>query len=291
MHSENSSDRIACLYGLSDLACERRRADLSVSGVEFKKSFDSGYLWERLRITSSEGAKSIGKPIGNYDTLTLTALSEFDDEEIEDAANEIAKELCLCFERIGTTPGRLLVAGLGNRDLTPDSIGPRAAEKIHATMHFKKFNPSLFDDSSYSEIAVCIPGVSAKTGLESSDILAAVCERIEPDAVIAIDSIASRSAKRLGNTIQICDTGISPGSGIGNRRRSLNYSILGAPVISIGVPTVISTRALTARNEYTDSVGLNDELEMFVSPKEIDVIAEVSSKIIASGINQAFGIF
>lgn len=291
MFSGYSDKKNNSLHIFSDLACERRRADLSVPGIEFKKASESGYLWERLKITSAEAAKSIGKPIGNYDTLTLPGLPNFDEDDIEDAANEIAKELCLCIERLGINPGRLLIAGLGNRDLTPDSVGPRVAEKTNATMHIKASSPTLFDECDCSEIAVFSPGVMGTTGMESSETLTAICEKIEPDAVIAVDSLASRSAKRLGTTIQICDTGIYPGSGIGNTRHPLTIRTLGCPVIAIGVPTVINAHLLLKENEFINSLEFDDEYEMFVAPREIDVIAEISSKIISGGINQAFGIF
>ena len=271
----------------SDLACERGRAAPGMPGVEFKCYNAGEFLWERLKITTEEGSKSIGRPIGNYDTLTVKNMTELDEDDIEDASNELAKELCLMLDRLGTSPGRLLVVGLGNKNLTPDSIGPRAAEKINATMHIKKYEKSLFYDFGCSEIAVCSPGVMAKTGMEAAEIITAICDRIEPDAVLAIDSLASKSSQRLGKTIQICDTGIFPGSGIGNPRYPLNIGTLGTHVIAIGVPTVINTRMLTEREILSEIT----EEEMFVSPREIDEIAEISSKIIAQGINQAFGLF
>lgn len=291
MENEISRNSNKSFFIESDLACERRRADISLPGVLFTCENSGAFKWEKIRIISDEGARSIGRPIGNYDTLTINKLTGLDEEDIEDASNEIAKELCIMVDRLGIKPDRLLIACLGNRDLTPDSVGPRTAEKINATMHVRDYDRTLFYDLECSEIAVCSPGVMAKTGMEATDIISAVCDRIEPDAVIAVDSLASRSPSRLGSTVQISDTGIIPGSGIGNGRHPLNIKTLGTPVIAIGVPTVINTKLLLNEKESKNKGASNFEEEMFVSPREIDTIAEISSKIIAGGINQAFGIF
>lgn len=278
----------------SDLACERRRADTDISGVDFKKECFGEYCWERIRITSEEGAKSIGRPCGIYNTLTLPRVDTLDEEDTFDASNEIAKELCHIFDDISVYPGRLLVVGLGNPALTPDSVGPKCAERINATMHISRFKRGVFGELECSEIAVCTPGVMASTGIEAAETVLGLCDRISPDAVIAIDSLAARSPERLGKTIQISDTGIFPGSGIGNARFPLSKRTLGIPVIAIGVPTVINASVLASRDEegYDDSARrkTHDFDEMFVSPREIDGIAHTSAKIIAQGINQAFGI-
>ena len=274
----------------SDLACERRRADVSISGVEFKKEVFDGYAWERIRITTKEGADSIGRPIGTYDTLTLPRMDTMDDDAIDDSANEISKELCSVFDRLEVYPERLLVAGLGNSALTPDSIGPKTACRVNATMHIKRFDKRMFNALECSEIAVISPGVTAESGMEAADMISGISDVIRPDAIIAIDSLASSSPERLGTTIQISDTGIFPGSGIGNRRRPINEHLLGIPVIAIGVPTVIDSRVFLHGDGVTRSKKLENENFMFVSPQQIDGITKSASKIIAAGINQAFGI-
>ena len=271
----------------SDLACERRRADVAMSGIQFRTEEMGAYRWEKLSVTTDEAAETIGRPIGSYNTLNIPELSTLDDADIADAANEISKELCIMLDKLGVIPERLLIVGLGNRDLTPDSVGPLVAERVTATMHVKNFDRRFFTDLDCSEIAVCVPGVTSKTGMEAAETVMAICERIEPDAVIAIDSLASRSTERLGKSIQISNTGIFPGSGIGNGRRPLCEATLGAPVIAIGVPTVINARILIGESENASEAP--DDL--FVSPKDIDTIASVSARIIAEGINQAFGIF
>ena len=267
----------------SDLALERRRADLDTPGVDYRRDEVSGFVWERITVKSLEGERAIGRPSGNYDTLTLARMDALDEDEIDDAANEIAGELCYMVDKLSVTPERILAVGLGNLDLTPDAIGPRTASEINATMHIRELDRKMFLNLECSEIAVFSPGVMAKTGMESSEAVVSIAERISPDVIFAIDALASRSPERLGRTIQISNTGIFPGSGIGNRRHPLNEKTLGIPVIAIGVPTVISAKALSGEKEGS--------LEMFVSPREIDGIVTASSKIISKGINQAFGIF
>lgn len=271
-------------YG-TDLACERHRADLNVPGISYRRDEGTPFIWERIEISSREGEAAIGRPRGYYDTLTTERMDLLDEEDVEDASNEIAKELCRLFDKCGITPLRILVAGLGNQNLTPDSIGPKAAELVNATMHIREDDAELFHSLECSEIAVIIPGVTAKTGLESTDTVAAICDMIEPDAVIAIDSIASRCSSRLGTTVQISSTGIFPGSGIGNRRKPLGEKALGIPVIAIGVPTVINAALLSDSKSKEESNS-----GMFVAPKDIDAISSVAAKIISGGINQAFGL-
>lgn len=285
LRDRNERNSFGCAK--TDLACERHRADTASSGVKFRTERVGAFTWERLTVTSAEGAESIGRPIGSYNTLNVPEMTVLDDSDIADAANEVSRELCSAFERLGVIPDRILVVGLGNGDLTPDAVGPRTAERVTATMHVKRFDRRFFSELDCSEIAVCTPGVTSKTGMEAAETVTSICERIEPDAVIAIDSLASRSTERLGKTIQISDTGIFPGSGIGNGRRPLNEDTLGAPVIAIGVPTVINARILVG----DDSRDGADAADLFVSPKDIDTVVDVSSKIIADGINQAFGIF
>ena len=274
---------------VSDLACERGRADLGIEGVKLTKESCGEYSWERIRIESEAGARDIGRPMGNYDTLTLPRVDTLSEEDIDDAANEVARELCLAADRLLIYPERLLIIGLGNRDLTPDSVGPRAAAGITATLHMMRADDGVFSSLDCSEIAVISPGVTAQSGMDASDIIVGICERIMPDAVIAIDALASKSVTRLGTTIQISDTGIFPGGGIGNKRTPLNEDTLGVPVIAIGVPTVINARHLLLECGAAPEAGSAVD-GMFISPREIDGIAEASARIISRGINQAFGI-
>ncbi len=263
----------------SDLACERRRANASVAGISYKCERCPSGSWERICISSEEGSKSIGRPIGNYDTLNTGRLDLLDLDGADDAKNEVAAELCRLFDKNGISPERILVVGLGNKALTPDAVGPMTAELVEPTMHISRCDRKMFESLECSEIAVIAPGVCASSGLDSSAVTVGVCEKIKPDAVIAVDALASRSPDRLGTTLQICDTGIFPGTGLGYGTEAIDRDLLGVPVIAIGVPTVINSNAFGS-----NSAG------MFVAPKDINGIVESASRIIAGGINQAFGL-
>ena len=270
----------------SDLAMERRKASTYVEGVEYKRDVCIGGVWERLKLTSTAGEKNIGRPIGLYDTLTLPRMDTIMPDDIEDAKDEIARELCRMCDLSDISPERILVVGLGNRDLTPDAIGPASASEVDATLHLKGEDPELFEGLGCSEICVLCPDVSSNSGMDSAQIVRSVVEAVKPTVVFAIDSLASRSEERLGNTVQVSNTGIIPGTGVGHRGSRIDEEMLGVPVISIGIPTVISTSAIK-NSSYGSS---NNQSGYFVSPKGINRIVKNGAKIIVGGINQAFGI-
>lgn len=268
----------------TDLALERHRADLSIPGVGYTKVKTPTGFCERIKISTKSGAESIGRPIGLYDTLTMRRMDLMAPDEIELAKEAVAAELCQMLEDSDIFPGRLVVAGLGNPHLTIDSIGCAAAKKVKPTMHIKEIDEIAFAKLGCAEIVVVSPGVRSISGIDAAVLIKGLCDLIRPDAVIAIDALCSSSIKRLGKTIQICNSGISPGSGIGNERIAIGVESLGVPVIAIGLPTVIDTRSLcntaTASNE-----------PMTVAPREIGEIIEVAAEIISDGINRAFGIY
>ncbi|MBR2930741.1 MAG: GPR endopeptidase [Clostridia bacterium] len=268
----------------SDLAMERRRADVLCPGIEYKKDEEIVGHWERIRVMSEDAEREIGRPKGSYDTLTLPPMGELDSVDIEDAEDAVSRELCKLCEKNRISPHRVLVIGLGNSELTPDAVGPRAASRIEPTMHIAKTDKEMFDALSCSEVAVIVPGVRGQGGIETADVVGGLAERICPSLVIAIDSLAARSPKRLGTTIQFCDTGIHPGSGVGSHERAIDEDLMGAPVISIGVPTVIDSKLLVEGEGEAPTSG------MLVCPKDIDETVNVAAKIISGGINQAFGI-
>ena len=272
----------------TDLACERRRADLKVPGVEYRKEENICGIWEKIKISTDEGARSIGRPIGYYDTLTLPRMDLMDFEEIMGAKEELAGELCEMLERCDITATNVMVVGLGNGELTPDAIGPRTADKIHPTMHIYNLDEGLFDSLGCSKISVLKPGVTAKSGLDSSVIVKGVYNIVKPDLVIAIDSLRARDRGRLGSTVQISSTGIMAGSGLRGARSEISEKAIGAPVISIGVPTVIDSRALVEGEQKSSSYNGGDGL--MVSPKEIGEIVENAAEIIGGAINLVFGI-
>lgn len=268
----------------TDLALERHRTDLNIAGVEYVKEKCRVGYWERIRISSKRGAESIGRPMGQYDTLGINRADLLDSDKIEAAKDEIAGGICRMLDCSEIFPGRILICGLGNPHLTPDSIGCEAAREVKPTMHIKEHNPKIFARLNCAEIAVITPGVAATSGLDAAVIVRGVCDIIKPDAVIAIDALAARDVNRLGSTIQICNTGISPGSGIGNPHLSLGVETVGVPVIAIGVPTVIDTRVICKASDCPTQ-------PMFVSPKEINEIVSSAARIISDGINRALGIY
>lgn len=277
-NTENSYD--------SDLAMERKRASTFVDGVDYRRDVCMGGVWERLKITSAAGEKNIGRPIGLYDTLTLPRLDTIMPDDIEDAKDEIARELCRMCDMCDISPDRILVVGLGNRELTPDAIGPCTANEIEATMHLKSEDEELFEALGCSEICVICPDVASNSGMNSAETVKSVAEAVKPSVVFAIDSLASRSDERLGNTIQVSSTGIIPGTGVGHRGLTINEELLGVPVIAIGIPTVISAHAPGV--SFGENVKRKGDY--FISPKGVSRIVKNGAKIIGGGINQAFGI-
>ncbi len=266
----------------SDLAMERKRASTYVDGVDYKRETSLGGVWERLKVTSRTGEESIGRPMGYYDTLTLPLMDNITPEDIEDAKEEVSRELCRICDLCDIVPERVLVVGLGNPELTPDAVGYASAKEVEATMHIKDADRDLFESLACSELCVICPDVASNTGIKSTEIVKSVVNTVKPSMVIAIDSLASRSDERLGNTIQISNTGIFPGTGVGNTAGRIDGESIGVPVIAIGVPTVISTRSLGSGSSF--------KKEMFVSPKGINRIVKNAGRIIGGGINQAFGI-
>ena len=278
-NTENSFD--------SDLALERRRASCYVEGVEYKRDVSIGGVWERIKVTSEAGEKSIGRPKGLYDTLTLPSMDSIMPDDVEDAKDEIARELCRMCDLCDVFPERILVVGLGNRDLTPDAIGPAAALEVEATMHVKESDPELFESLGCSEICVLCPDVTSNSGMQSADIVKGVVKEVKPTLIIAIDSLAARSSDRLGTTVQVSSTGIIPGTGVGHRGAHIDEATLGVPVIAVGIPTVISALSLARES---GSLSKTYQKDYFLSPKGINRIVKNGAKIIGGGINQAFGI-
>ena len=267
----------------TDLAYERGHACKNKLGLEFIKTHAPIGTWEHLKVKDEDAAKSIDRPCGIYSTLNLMQLDLLDEEDISDATEEVAKRLCIICDDIAVMPAKILIVGLGNERLTPDTVGPKTASLIKPTLHISEYDKALFESLECSEIAVLRPDVTVHTGMESFEIIKATCASLSPSVIIAIDSIMTRSKERLGSTIQISDTGIFPG-GIGNLKSAITRSTMGIPVIGIGVPTVMDLRCEKEENEDFSSKGI-----FYVSPREIDEITDTAAKIISGAINQAFG--
>ena len=273
---------------VSDLACERHRADVRVEGIEYRREHSPVGHWERIRVTSETGEKSLGRPKGCYDTLHTDRFDLMDECTVDDASDEIARELCRLCEIYDILPERILVAGLGNSRLSPDSLGPATAERVKATMHIRELDRSFFKMLECSEIAVIAPGVRAYSGMDSYTAVKGICNMTNPSLVIAIDALRARECDRLGTAIQISSTGICAGGGIGNHATPISEQTLGIPVIGIGVPTVIDSRLLGGDSDDTKRRA---SVAMLVSPKEICEIVDGAASVIAGGINQAFGLY
>ena len=270
----------------TDLACERRRADTSDPGVKYSKERATCGIWERIEIKTERAARSIERPCGFYDTLLLPRMDLLDKASIDDAEREIADELLLMCSKMKIATRRVLVVGLGNAALTPDSLGCSAASLVKPTLHIKRIDQKAFTELECAEIAVIKPGVCSESGLDPSEMISGLCKRLNPDFVIAIDSLAARAPERLGCTVQISSSGIIPGGGLGSPRAALDDKSLGTPVIAIGVPTVIDADLFIKK----DVMRTGERSAMFVSPKEINEIVDVAAKTIAGGINRAFGL-
>lgn len=242
-----------------------------------------GIKTEIVDIKDEEGERIIGKPKGRYITLNIPSLgssNSFTEEQIDPAAKLLREML--------PAMGTIFVAGLGNDKITPDALGPKTSEKILSTRHIPKKQAAQFGLDTSRGAAAMSPGVLGQTGIETSEIIAAVCKEIKPAAVIAVDALAAADTSRLGTTVQIADSGISPGSGVLNKRKSLCKETLGVPVVSVGIPTVVDGAAFAAQY-YEGGQAKRKEAgnNMMITPREIDLVIEHGSQFISLVINKA----
>lgn len=286
-----------------------------IDGVIVEEEIINDSKVTKVKIESEEGAKKLGKPIGNYITIDIPEHTVYDGELMDDLSKAVGISLK---DLVGLSEDKLvLVVGLGNRKVTPDALGPKVVDKIMITRHLKEVMPDTIDDSIRPVCAIA-PGVLGITGIETGEVIKALVDKIKPDMVICIDALASRRIQRVNRTIQISDTGISPGAGVNNHRMKINEETLGIKVIAIGVPTVVD--AATIANDSIDLVidelisqseegsdfykmiknidkneksALIKELlnpyvgDLMVTPKEVDLVIDSLSKIISNAINIA----
>ena len=276
----------------TDLALEskeRMEAEKNeLRGVTFEEFYDEerNISITKVRVETENGAKAIGKPIGTYLTLEAPDMLVPDEgchKEISQVLSDQLKEL------LGEEIGSVLVVGLGNREVTPDALGPEVVNNLYITRHLlKEYGEYAFSGRKVAQISGIVPGVMAQTGMETVEIIRGIIRETNPQMVIAIDALAARSIKRLGRTIQIADTGINPGSGVGNHRKGLNQESLGVPVVAIGVPLVVD--AATIVYDVCQDVEKipNGIAGMFVTPKNIDETVKNLSFTISEALNQTF---
>ena len=260
----------------TDLASEvvQRPENASLAGLELNEERICGCRVTAVKINGGEASKVLCKPIGNYLTLELDEYIRRRENSFSDAANALS-QLMRRFAEIQNAQS-FLVACLGNRAITPDAVGPEVSDSLIVTRHLKQSLPQEF--AALSSVAVLRTGVLGTTGIESAQSLKALCGLVQPDCVIAVDALASGELDRLCRNVQICDSGIAPGSGVGNDRAELNRESLEVPVIAVGVPTVIDAAAFCADES---AAGL------FVTPRNIDELVRSVSKLVAYGLNLA----
>lgn len=297
----------------TDLALEAREMMAeevreSAQGIVLDEAVEDGVKITRVRVTTKEAARALGKKEGTYVTLEMPRSQYGDATRKRALVRSLAAELCSMIPREGT----VLVVGLGNRGSTPDALGPRAVEEVFVTRHMKDVLP---DEAVRCLRSVCTlaPGVLGVTGIETVEILRGVAEYVRPSVIVAVDALASSSSERIATTVQLTDTGIHPGSGVGNRQVGIDEESMGVPVIAVGVPTVIyaSTIALDilhglerggqiacrfARGERVTEErrrtilkeNMPHELaQLMVTPRDIDRLIENMAKIIADALNES----
>jgi len=257
----------------------------------------------RVSITTAEGEKAIGKKIGTYVTLESNVMAHGDADIDEACSKALADEIrAMAGDALN---GSVLIAGLGNRMVTPDALGPEVCDKVFVTRHIREYVPEAVDERM-GNVSAISPGVLGVTGVETGEIVAGIAENIKPSLVIAIDSLAARNIDRVRTTIQIADTGISPGAGIGNKRKALDRDTLGVPVLAIGVPLVVYASTVAqdlieaALNKTPQDIKVREKMQeilhgmmdvedadMIVTPKEIDKVVFDLARIISDALNLA----
>jgi len=304
----------------TDLALEIREGLFDETGEEIpgvemilEEDEELGVIVTWVAVTSEQGSQAMGKPIGNYVTLESQTMQENDPCSHEEIVKILARKL----GKLHKLPkdAVILIIGLGNRHVTPDALGPQVCDKLLITRHIDESVP-LDIKGELRAVCALAPGVMGITGIETAEIVKGVADRIRPDLIIAIDALAARKTSRINATIQMSDTGINPGAGMGNKRTPINESSMGVPVIAIGVPTVVDAATLvndtmskmlsemaaaTPQGEpfftmlqdmqATDRYGLIKEIlepgNMFVTPKEVDAVIARLARIIADTLNIA----
>ena len=283
----------------------------NIDGIEINVKNNGNVKITEIKVINDNGANAIGKPMGNYITIDINKLKVATDEEIEKYGNILSEELKKIIEKHVTKQDEILVVGLGNIYVTPDSLGPKVINELDITRHILKYMPEVLEEGTRSVSAIA-PGVLGTTGIETLEIITGIVENTHPKLIIVIDALASRSIERISSSIQLADTGIVPGAGVGNTRKELSEKTLKVPVIAVGIPTVVESAVLVndclnlfieklqnekKSNDYLNSLKNKDNYEeikealipndynMIVTPKEIDELIENMKDVVARGIN------
>lgn len=273
----------------TDLALESAQAlqgtAPSIAGVTQQERNEANCLITEIKIETEDAAKQIGKPTGQYITIETQQSSGLDvyPENLEEQVDLLAKEI----RKLAPQSGEALVIGLGNNDITPDALGPMVAKQIIATRHIRTELPDVKELADLRPVSSLAPGVLGQTGIEVAEVTKALCEKVKPSVVVVIDALACAEVSRLGRTIQITDTGISPGSGVQNARKELSKKTLGTEVIALGVPTVVDMQTI-AEAISRKNCSFSKYSQMMVTPRSIDKLIERTANLISLSINKAF---
>ena len=305
----------------TDLALERRdlynkahNIEKDIDGIETEEEkIDDNISVSRVKITNEKGEEAIGKKKGNYITVDVKNLKIANEEEIQKTSEVVTKELKTLLAKHVAEKDSILIVGLGNIYVTPDSLGPKVINEIDITRHLLEYMPEVLDENT-REVSAISPGVLGTTGIETMEILKGIVDNVKPKLVIIIDALASRNIERISSSVQLADTGIVPGAGVGNARKELTESTLGIPVIAMGIPTVVEAATIAAdsltlfikkaqengkSNDFLNRLQEEDkyqiikeilapeEYNLIVTPKEIDNLIEKMKDIVARGINFA----
>lgn len=304
----------------TDMADERRDIYKKINnlneipGIETEERNDSNNIKvSKVKVLDEKGEEAIGKPVGTYVTIDIKNLKFAGEEEIQISSKSVTKELNELIEKHISKEDGILIVGLGNKEVTPDALGPKVVQDIDITRHLLTYAPQILKEGTRPVSAVS-PGVLGTTGIETLEIIKGIVDNVKPKLLIVIDSLASKSVERISSTIQIADTGIVPGAGVGNKRKELSANTLGIPVIAIGVPMVVDLATITddcldlfitklqqeaKSNDYLNKLKDQDNYEeikealipndfnMIVTPKEIDDLIENMGSVVARGINFA----
>lgn len=269
----------------TDLAVEARELSVGkneeIEGVEYHKERKDGCSIHFLEVLNDKGAQNIGKPVGKYCTVEIAELVRRESESFDGTVSVVAKEIAGMLPKSGG--GCTLIVGLGNREITPDAIGPYAADHTIVTRHLKEHLPEDFE--AFSPVAVICPGVLGTSGIESASYIKSICDSLKPESVIVVDALAARSLDRLCKTVQITDTGITPGSGVGNSRSQINSETLGVPVVAVGIPTVVDMATIIA--DMNGPAPEEKHKGMIVTPRTIDMEAKSAGRLVGYAINLA----
>lgn len=305
----------------TDLADERHsmyrkanKLDEEIDGISVQSDrINKDVCINRVTIENKRGEEAINKPIGKYITIDMKNLNIVQDDEMDELAGYFSNELQALINEKINDKDEILVVGLGNIYVTPDALGPKVIEQIEVTRHIIKYLPQYIDENSRAVCAIS-PGVLGTTGIETVEIIKGIVDNIKPKLLVVIDALASKSIERINKTIQIANTGIVPGAGVGNTRKEISEKTLGIPVISVGVPTVVESAVMVNEcldifieklqneaksNDYLNQMKEKDNYEeikealipkdynLIVTPKEIDELVEKMAKVVSMGINMA----